>query len=651
MGSHELKLDTVVSVCSTLDNLLVKSFGPNALNVLLSTASGKLMVTSAGMTILQSLNISHPIGQMLIRSIQSHHGMAGDNSKSFLLHVCEILKNIHKAMSRDTNAGRMKFCKCLHKVKTFVLPERILPILVQSCGKYLSSYNMKNGISEIISTHLQGKINHQTRDHFTQLLTNYIAMSCGKDITHLSETLQFILDNFDVIFHENPGISQLSSKSVPGIILTRDVLQNNPSGVNMDAIRFIVMGCSLEVKDSVVAQNAIFSGLQNGVMQQTLLWKQQQVRQYVQKLKDEDIKLLITTAHVSELFVHVCVTMDIYVVHCVDEEETALLSNVGGLPIVYESTELLSREVSDYIGLVDSCCNLVVGGRRCLQLVNPRRNGNNESASKQSLETQCPLKNVHSVLICAPTPGMCSQFRSLMYNAIKCTHMLTDPKNVLEPQTISTVQTLPETNIHPDHSNVQDATDAPKGIMAYPICGGGTFELFLHRCFKEILKDTDNAELQEVLKILSDSLLAVPLRLLQNSFAPSARRMNVAQLLQLTSSGRNDAASNPGPSDKFSQYVAVCDEANCDVANSSGSDAEGTNAALTTVRTSGLRGVNGRTGTTLLQASTEIVQPLASKVLMIYQVLELVAQILRIDSVVSVSKLRPESDSSDEENI
>ena len=117
MGSHELSLDTVVSVCTTLDNLLVKSYGPNALNVLLSTASGKLMVTSAGMTILQSLNISHPIGQMLIRSIQSHHGMSGDNSKSFLLLVCDILKNIHKVMSRDTNAGRMKYCKCLHKVK------------------------------------------------------------------------------------------------------------------------------------------------------------------------------------------------------------------------------------------------------------------------------------------------------------------------------------------------------------------------------------------------------------------------------------------------------------------------------------------------------------------------------------------------------
>ena len=88
MGSHELSLDTVVSVCTTLDNLLVKSYGPNALNVLLSAASGKLMVTSAGMTILQSLNISHPIGQMLIRSIQSHHRMSGDNSKSFLLLVC-----------------------------------------------------------------------------------------------------------------------------------------------------------------------------------------------------------------------------------------------------------------------------------------------------------------------------------------------------------------------------------------------------------------------------------------------------------------------------------------------------------------------------------------------------------------------------------
>ena len=646
-----MSLDTVVSVCTTLDNLLVKSYGPNALNVLLSTASGKLMVTSAGMTILQSLNISHPIGQMLIRSIQSHHGMSGDNSKSFLLLVCDILKNIHKVMSRDANAGRMKYCKCLHKVKTFVLPKRILPILVQSCGKYLSSDNMKSSISEIVSTHLQGKVNHQTREHFTQLLTNYIAMSCINDITQLPQVLRFVVEHFEVLFHENSGISQLSSKSVPGIILTRDVLQNRPLGVNMDATSFVLMGCLLEVNDSVVAQNAIFSGLQNGVLQQTLLWKQQHVRQYVQKLKDQHVKLLITTAHVSELVVHVCVSMGISVVHCIDDEEIALLSKVGGLPIVYESTELLSGEVSEYIGVVDSCSNLVVGGRRCLQLVNPRRNGNGESASKQPLDTPSPLKNVYSVLVCAPTPGMCSQFRSLVYNAIKCAHMLTDPKNVLQIQTVPTDHNFPEANIAADHSHVGNSTEVPTGTMAYPICGGGTLELFLYRCFKEILKDTDSAELQEVLKILSDSLLAVPLRLLQNSFAPVARRMNVAQLLQLTSCGLDKATSGPDLGNEFSQCVARCDETNCNVTNSSDSDADRKDAELFTMRISGLQGVDGRTGATLLGASTGIVQPLASKVLMIYQVLELVQQILRIDSVVSVSKLRPENDSSDEENI
>ena len=380
--------------------------------------------------------------------------MSGDNSKSFLLLVCDILKNIHKAMSRDTNAGRMKYCKCLHKVKNFVLPKRILPILGQFCREYLSSDNMKSSISEIVSTHLQGKVNYQTREHFTQLLTNYIAMSCNDNMTQLPQILRFVVENFDVIFHESSGISQLSSKSVPGISVTRDVLRNRPSGVNMDATSFVLMGCSLEMKDSVVAQNAIFSGLQNGVLQQTLLWKQQHVRQYVQKLKDQHVKLLITTAHVSELVVHVCVSMGISIVHCVDEEEIALLSKVGDLPIVYESTELLSGEVSKYIGLADSCSNLVVGGRRCLQLVNPRRNGNGESASKQPLDAPSLLKNAYSMLVCAPTPGMCSQFRSLMYNAIKCAHMLTDPKNVLEPQRVSTGQKFPEVNIPADHSHV-----------------------------------------------------------------------------------------------------------------------------------------------------------------------------------------------------
>ena len=217
---------------------------------------------------------------------------------------------------------------------------------------------------------------------------------------------------------------------------------------------------------------------------------------------------------------------------------------------------------------------------------------------------------------CAPTPGMCSQFASVMYNAIRCLRMWTDPGNILNH--LNPTRNV-ESHISVDSDSETNPTDKWRRITGYSICGGGAFELCVYRSLRNHMKSCRDAELREVLKILSDSLLAVPLRLLQNSYAPAAKRMNVAQLLKCASPMINDALdpSLEGVPQECSHSIV---------------------------------GVDGKTGTNLLHAGCGVAQPLASKVLMLYQVLDVVIQVLRIDSVVSVTKLCPDCDSSDEEN-
>ena len=635
MGSHELKLDTVVSVCVTLDNLLSKSYGPNALNVLLSTSSGKLMVSSAGMSILQALNISHPIGHMLISSVQSHHRMTGDNSKSFLLLVCEILKNIQRTMPKDKNVDRIKYCKYLTLIKNTILPNKTMPILVGKCAKAVQFDELNSNVSDLLRTFLQGKVNHQTRENFTHLLTHYILEACNS--CTLQEALQFTLDNFTFIFQENVGLSQLGSKAINGIVVTRDVMQNSSSGLKLEDVNFVFMACSLELKDSTVGQNAVFTGLQRSTMHKALVWKQQHVKKYMERLKGRSVKLLLTTVHISEMVLHLCSAVNIKVVHCVDEDEMVFLSKASNVPIIHESQDILEDGLYQYIGHADSFQNIVVAGKRCILLTDPKYIGpeNNGIPNRPFYRSRklCPLNIVQSVLVCALTPGMCSQFASVMYNAIKCLYMWADPVNILETTTAGTEpRCCGESDVFDNSTTETGNADKQKGVMSYSICGGGAFELFLYRGLKNRMAFCYDTQLQEVLNILSDSLLAVPLRLLQNSFSPSANRMNIAQLLKLTSPVDTSAQPVGGVSQNSSPHAYESMEAK---------------VAFLSNR---IVGIDSKTGTTLLEPVCGVVQPLASKVLMLYQVLDIVIQILRIDSVVSVKQHCPDYDTSDEEN-
>ena len=326
---------------------------------------------------------------------------------------------------------------------------------------------------------------------------------------------------------------------------------------------------------------------------------------HAEKLKEKNVKLLITTVHASEMVVHICSTMNIKVVHCVDEDEMMFLSRVSNVSVIHESEEVLTGEICQYVGHADSCQNIVVAGKRHIQLTNPKFYGpqNDGMPSWQQCRSNklCPLHIVQSVLVCALTPGMCSQFASVMYNAIRCLRMWTDPGNILNPAHNM------ESHISVDSDTEANTTDKSGHITGYSICGGGAFELCLYRSLRNHMKSCHDAELQEVLKILSDSLLAVPLRLLQNSYATAAKRMNVAQLLKCVSPMINDALDPSleripkGCTHGASNKNRIDHGNHCSLREPSASLRKSEEAGDTLPQHS-IVGIDGKTGTSLLPA-------------------------------------------------
>ena len=129
---------------------------------------------------------------------------------------------------------------------------------------------------------------------------------------------------------------------------------------------------------------------------------------------------------------------------------------------------------------------------------------------------------------------------------------------------------------------------------AVHVCGGGSFEMALRRAMQKHLNEASRIPDQEnslhnvVFSAVSSAVTEVPLRLLQNSYHP--HQASVALIERLAGDRET------------------------------------------------VIGINGRTGRQL-HSSSRAIEPLAAKMRVLSCVLELTAQILRIDCVVGVKKL------------
>ena len=506
----EINLDTCLKPCETLETVLSKSFGPNALNTVLSTSTGKLLITTDGATILQALHLANPVSKLITSSVQSHHQVAGDGSKTFVLILSSMLRGLIQASSKERSSSskdmvsdrisisyritQLKICDALNSLVFQIFPEHILPQLTLKAHTTLlndeNSEGVKTTCFRMLQTCLQGKLQKMSRDHIVKILHDAILNHCT-DVSKLSLLLNDIAQDFDLIFLQESDRPVSESAVIEGVILQRDFVVEN-EGLKRDKIRFIVIGYMLDDVDDEPNEAATISVRNLEHLKDVLGWKSLHVENIVQQYAQQGVSLLISTCPVSKMAQFICNKYGISVVPMVPSEDAERLARLAGIAIVYESSVLLSHID---IGLASSCKPIIVGTHRYVHLV---------------VDCETNLQNTaFQVLVCGPTPGLSHQNFVSMFNCVKSLQLWAGEAHRSENQ------------------------------IALTFSGGGAFELMLHRLLQVLQKDLhlqkspniDNSSFQIACKILSNALLAIPKIIHTNSYHVKSKRTTFLKTL------------------------------------------------------------------------------------------------------------------------
>jgi len=580
---HVVAIRTIYSICRCLDNMLQKTMGPNGKSTLLNTPTGQILITNVGCTVLNCMNIGHPLGSMIIRSIASHHNYSGDSSKTFMLYLTSIFSGIAVHAEERLNIyefeQRNSLLHAVQYIRSHLFSEVLLPALHRKCSVMDVCENRSETMTvmcNLINSHLCGGYTSAIRKHLSRLLVDLLCSGVTA-FRNLSAEISSCIDNFNLLCVDVDCMPPTSSYVHAGVVIQRDFIDFFQSPAERHA-RFVLLhdlfikdGCKGEVSCTYEANNM-------ESLDKAFGWRSQCSTVLVDWLQKHNVNLIMSAGCIGNTLRTLCTNAGISMVQFVDKEDFERLKLLFHINALEFMSDLFEVESDNYIGCSEVCEAKIFGQKRfvCLELPHHNRQCTVEGLSTaEKLHAHECLKK--QLVICGMSAGACQQIRLDLLHALKTLRLWLDCR-------------LLET----------EAADC----RAVHIAGGGSFELICYDALQDFMKQNAlqlDGHMNICCEALSAAFLAVPLRLLHNSFKPK-----LATVIYIKERLRSSSTS-------------------------------GTNIL-------GFDGCNGEQ----LKVDTTVIEPLMSKILVIEHVLELTEQLLRINSMIPAKDLMQKSLSKEE---
>ncbi|XP_022094503.1 Bardet-Biedl syndrome 10 protein homolog isoform X2 [Acanthaster planci] len=620
-------LSAAVTICETIESLVRDSVGPNGLHTMLTSSSGSVVITGDGHTILSSLHLSHPIARWIVERIRCHHGITGDNSKSFVLIVTEILRRLQDAIgptgaSSSVSSKKrdlIEIGRALEVIQEEVFPQMVLPELLKHCMcldiTKAKQEEVMNICKKIVGTNLGGRFTPHVTEHMTKLTVDLVS-GCCDDISSFAETIRELISEYNVTCIEVPNTPISKSKLLDGVVLTRNFAVQSEDLDSLTTVPFIILSCPLNKWTPDVCSTLAAGSKED--LSRFLQFETSWTHSLICHLREYGVKLLLSSELLSDATLSFCRAAGISAVHMIPEDELNRLARLTKTDIVHDPVDILTSALKR--GTASFCRSVIVG--RCV-----------------GVQLGFSNATVHSkqLVLCGPTQGICRQWFIAVLNALKTLQMWLDNSWLSAVMTTDADNVSRASNGKSEHSGItlaynsaeslelssaqscsldmQDETAdgdnlesslgttsvcLPKHqlLQQQGICipGGGCTEFLLHRIFRTLasgcnehhdLKARDPSFITAA-GILCEAALCIPRTLHRNSVSPQSKKSSFLEM---------------------ASKVQDC---------------------------SSLVGVNGRTGALCDPAERGILEPVSARYILWRDSVKMVQDLLKIDMILGV---------------
>ena len=595
LGSSEqrsLTLHHLKTIAMSLERVVANFYGPQCSQTLMTSSTGKAVVTSDGYTILQSINASHPLSSMIKKAIDACHQYTYDGCKTFIIYLARFLSlaeievmrgtflpdGAHGKGNRQANECQsvLSISHCLRKIIDETMPNVYAEAIYYCCRNYKQMRSLNETLKCVANTTLMPHFNPKLCHFLTEIIGDSI--SDTKETESIRKSLDVMLRYYDSICIRIPDQPYDRSQTVASYIIQREFTLVCDAVKNRNTLNVVLMKTTLYRTNGAEEPHKTLKIKGSLQIKDSLIGKVKTVTTFADQCLKLDIHAILTSEGVPQFALDILRARGISVVHYVLKEDITVLESLAGTLAVADIDDLSESNVIQ----AKQVCPISICGRKCVHI---------------QLESKIKVKNL---ILCAPTVGMCDQLYLSIQKAIKAMYLclIEDPQDSIVNSEIDVNQTSDKDKLHSASSVDSGSRNSSKSendsiksncdLLAVP--GGGGFELLVSNILKKHTKNVRNTNVRRLCYIISDILIEV-VRILHTNTAESCKDkhdgVRIVEYLQR----------------QFSEGL--------------------------------LLGFNRRGKPTELY-KTGVAEPLVSKIHTLNCVLSLLEQLLRIDQIVSV---------------
>ncbi|XP_041068269.1 LOW QUALITY PROTEIN: Bardet-Biedl syndrome 10 protein [Carcharodon carcharias] len=499
-----MDIEQLVHTAESLENIMVRCFGPHGRQVLFVRATGDILITKDGCRILKSLLLEHPAARLVVRSVSAHCSLTGDGAKSFILLLAAMLRGSRAEIGGEVpacpGARRLWLARGLARLEQEVLEMALGRYLAPHCASALRLSGRQLQLpgeqaARVLGPYFEGKVGSSHASFLTQLACDFL-QRLGDGETE--PALSLAADCFPGLQSTVPGLPVGSSRVLEGLLLNRSFSLSCGEGET----RVLVVAGSL-LPPLTEAGYTLRLETPAGLAR-ARDWAQTRAVEALAHLRALGVGLLLSGPRQPACVLELARRHGISVVDCLPDDDLALVRRLAGAHPLFRAVE---AQLGDTVPASFSRPaplgppgQVLVGFPGCRGL------------------------QPHCLVVCAPALGLAEQHRDAIHGAFKLLRSSCPglgerwgmkDQGKAEDQTEDVMDTGGEDEQH-CQSIDQPGQRVPWELGHYEVPAGsvlapdGAFEFLMHHYLRCEASSQQQPDTRAACRIVADALLNVP---------------------------------------------------------------------------------------------------------------------------------------------
>ena len=304
------------------------TLGPKGMDKMLVDASGDVVVTNDGVTILQEMSIENPSAKMIVEVAKTQEDEVGDGTTTAVVLAGEFLKQAEDLLDQDIHPTVI--------ARGYRLAEEKAQHILNDIAEPVSIKDSST-LQKIAQTAMTGKGAESAKEILAELVVNAI-----KDIADEDEEGNLAVNRSNIRIEKKSGANVESSQLIRGVVIDKEPVHANMPRYVPDA-KIALIDSALEIKNTEVdAKIQINDPVQ---MQAFLDQEEKMLKEMADTLEKAGATVVFCQKGIDELVQHFLAKKNIYAVRRVRESDMKALAKATGASLITNLHDLNTKDL------------------------------------------------------------------------------------------------------------------------------------------------------------------------------------------------------------------------------------------------------------------------------------------------------------------